>query len=209
MLKNIIFDWSGVIKDCVEAHVWVVSRMMESLGGKEISLQELKENWKQPYMSFWQKYYPELTFEQEKKLYLEIISREDYPKSEAYPGIVDFIKKNKAEGFSMVVLSSDPLDILLKEIKEFGLENVFSEVLADVHDKTEVLQKLMAKNNFNPAETIFIGDSNHEIEAGKLADVKTIAVTWGFTSEDRLEAESPDYLVHNIKELEKIFYDKR
>ena len=56
MFKNIIFDWSGVVKDCIEAHVWGVGRMMETFGEKEISRNELKNNWVQPYMNFWNKY---------------------------------------------------------------------------------------------------------------------------------------------------------
>ena len=55
MFKNIIFDWSGVVKDAVEDHVWVVNKMFKNLGGKEISLEEMRQNWEQPYMKFWNK----------------------------------------------------------------------------------------------------------------------------------------------------------
>ena len=57
MFKNIIFDWSGVIKDAVEDHVWVVNRMFKNLGAKKITLEEMRQSWEQPYMKFWNKYY--------------------------------------------------------------------------------------------------------------------------------------------------------
>ena len=43
MIKNIIFDWTGVIKDSIEDHLFVVNKIFNKFGAKEISLSELKE----------------------------------------------------------------------------------------------------------------------------------------------------------------------
>ena len=204
MFKSVIFDWSGVVKDAVDAHLWVVNRMLEELGGKEITLEELKENWEQPYMIFWGKYFPDLTLEKEQELYFKTIVRTDCPKSNSYNGITAFIKKLYNGGAGLFVLSSDPKETIFPEIMEYDLENHFKEVVFKIHDKYESLEELMRKHNLKKEETVFIGDSNHEIEAGKKAGIKTIAVTWGFCTEDKLKGLNPDYLVHNIKELEEI-----
>jgi len=204
MFKNVIFDWSGVVKDCFEAHVWSVGKMMEIFGGSAISREELKENWEQPYMNFWNKYFPELTLEEKQKVYYEVLLRKDCPKSPAYAGIVDLIKEIKKRGAFLAIISSDSPKTLLPEIKEYGLENIFSEVITDVHDKADGLNKIMVQNGHKKDETVFIGDSNHEVEVGKEAGIKTIAVTWGFSTEDKLKSKNPDYLVHNIKELEEV-----
>lgn len=204
MFKNIIFDWSGVIKDAVEDHVWVVNRMFKNLGAKKITLEEMRRNWEQPYMKFWNKYYPEMTLEQEQEVYYDAIFSKDCPPAKAYPGIVELIKKLKNKGIMMAVLSSDPPETLLKEVGKFGLENIFCEIINKIHDKAEGIHGLMERNNFKKEETVFIGDTNHEIEVGRQAGVKTLAVTWGFYPEDRLKTLNPDYLVHNIKELEEI-----
>ena len=147
---------------------------------------------------------PEWTIEEEQKIYYEVINREDCPKSRSYEGIVELIKTLKEKKVSMVILSSDPSITLFSEIKEFGLEDIFSEVITNSHDKAEEIHGLIKRNNFNPEETVFIGDSNHEVEVGKQAGVKTIAVTWGFCTEEKLKSTGPDFLVHNIKELEEI-----
>lgn len=199
-----LFDWSGVVKDCFDAHVWSVGKMMEAFGGSQISAEEIKENWQQPYMNFWNKYFPGLGIEEQKKVYFETIASKDYPKSLAYAGIVELIKKLKEAGLFLAVVSSDSPKTLLPEMKEYGLENIFDEVITDVHDKTEGVDKILSENNFSKEETIFIGDSNHEIEVGKQAGIKTIAVTWGFTSEEKLKSMNPDFIAHNIGELENI-----
>jgi len=204
MFKNIIFDWSGVVKDCLAAHVWSVGEMMEIFGGEKISLEELKENWEQPYMKFYNKYFPNLTLEEEQKVYHEVLLRNDCPKSYAYSGIVELIRKIKARGAFLAVVSSDSPKTLLPEIKEYDLENIFDEVITNVHDKAESLNEIINKNNCKKDKTVFIGDSNHEVEVGQQAGIKTIAVTWGFCTERKLKSMNPDYLVHNVKELEKV-----
>ena len=65
MIKNIIFDWSGVINDSVENLLIVVNQIFAELHLNPISLMELKENWEQPYMRFYNKYAPNLTLEEE------------------------------------------------------------------------------------------------------------------------------------------------
>lgn len=68
-MKNIIFDWSGVIKDAFESHLWVVNRIFKKYGLKGLSSEELRENWQEPFMLFFNKYLPDLTIEEERKRY--------------------------------------------------------------------------------------------------------------------------------------------
>lgn len=204
MLKNIIFDWSGVVKDATECHLWVVNKIFKKFGAKEISLSELRENWEQPHMGFYNKYLPDITEEVEIEAYKQAILSGDCPKSKAYSGICEFIKKLKTENFFLGVISSDLPDTILPEIENYGLKDVFNEVIFLSSDKTTSLNRMIKRFKLNPAETFFIGDSNHEIMAGKATMVKTIAVTWGINTQEYLKAKDPDYLVHNIKELEEI-----
>ncbi|MDP3883083.1 MAG: HAD family hydrolase [Candidatus Staskawiczbacteria bacterium] len=204
MIKNVIFDWSGVVKDALECHLWLVNRIFKKFGAKEISLEELKENWEQPHMGFYNKYLPNLTAEAEEEVYKEGILSEKCPKSKDYPGICEFIKKLKEKGFFLGIISSDLPDTILPEIKNYGLENIFDEVVFLSVDKEISLKNMIEKFKLNPVQTYFIGDSNHEIIAGKATGVKTIAVTWGFNTEEYLKLKNPDYLTHNIKELEDI-----
>jgi len=178
--------------------------MFKNLGGKEMALEEMRQNWEQPYMKFWHKYYPEMTLEEEQNEYRRVILSKECPKAHVYPGIVGLIKKLKEKGISMAVLSSDLSDTIFPEIRNFGLENIFCDVSVDVHDKTGEICNLLKRNNFDTDETVFVGDTNLEIEAGKYAGIKTIAVTWGFYSEHRLKTLNPDFIVHNIKELEEV-----
>ena len=156
MFKNIIFDWSGVIRDTAEHHLWVVNKMFNDVGVREISMQELKENWEQPYMGFYNKYVPQWTLEQEQKAFREVIARKDCPKAYPYKDTVELVKKLKERGIPMVVLSGDDPTTIFPEIKQFGLEDVFKEVIADTHDKAEKIHDLIKGNNFNPKKRFLL-----------------------------------------------------
>lgn len=128
--------------------------------------------------------------------------------SGSYPGIIGLIKKMKKDGNYLAIVSSDSPEFLLKEIEEYGLENIFDDMVMEVHNKEEGVLDIIKKRKLNKDNTYFIGDSNHEIEVAETAGIKSIAVTWGFSTEERLKILSPDYMVHNIKELEYIFFNK-
>ena len=199
MIKNIIFDWSGVINDSTERQLFICNKIFKEFGAKEISLEEMKENWEQPHMLFYNKYLPNLTPEEEESAFKRIIL--ECSSSKAYAGIIELLKNFKEKGVKMVILSSDLPETLMPEITSFNLENIFIDVIAHVYDKLEGINRLIERNNFKKEETIFIGDSNHEIEVGKIVGVKTGAVTWGFCPEEKLKALKPDFLINNLEEL--------
>jgi len=201
-IKNIIFDWSGVINDNTEALHKTVIEMFREKNVPAISFEEMRKNWEQPYMNFYQKYIPNYTHEEEKEQYERIM-----PKQKCYrchPGMADLLQQFKNNGIKMVILSSDSKGTIFKEIKEFGLENIFQEIRYDIHDKAEEIHDILMTHGFKPEETIFIGDTAHEVEVGKIGKTLTGAVTWGLYPEERLKKVDPDYIIHNVLELKAI-----
>lgn len=203
-MKNIIFDWSGVVKDAVGSQVWVINKIFEKYKVAPLSLEEFRDNWEQPYNLFYDKYIPRLSLEEESKDYLEAMLSDACPKSTSYPGMVELIKKLKEKDYFMVVVSSDDPETILKEVREYGLDDSFSEVVTNVHDKLDSVRSIIQKNNLNLADTFFVGDSNHETDVARDLGIKSIAVTWGLCNEKRLKSVNPDYLVSTVGELEKL-----
>jgi phosphoglycolate phosphatase-like HAD superfamily hydrolase len=208
MIKNIIFDWSGVINDDLLTVYNAAMINFEKFGAKRISLEEFKKEWEQPYMVFYYKYLPEVTKEEQdtgyKIAYKEAVSK--YP-FKAYSNIKETLKKFRNLGIDMIILSSNPLEFLLSEAKQFGLKKLFKEFNGGVHDKAKAIQEIIRRNQFKPHDTIFIGDTTHEVKAGKIANIKTGVVTWGYQNENKLNSSNPDFIIHNLKELEAIILD--
>lgn len=202
MIKNIIFDWSGVINDNLDDLHRTVCDMFVSFGGKPITMEEMRKEWEQPYMVFYRKYFPDLTIEEEVAAYKKYYTK--HHRQNIYPGMAKTLKKLKANNIKMAILSSDHPEHLFSDIEKYKLKGVFDRVYCDIHDKAEYLPNILKENSFEKNETIFIGDTAHEIDAGKNAGILTGAVTWGVHSIERLRKEKPDYIFENLAQLEEI-----
>ncbi len=203
-VKNIIFDWTGVIKDALDDHFKIINLMFKDFGIPPLTLEELKETWKQPYMDFYKTHLPNLTMQDQRKTYFKAFFK--VTDAKAYPGMVDLLKKLHSDGRKIILLSSDSPKTILNEIKDFGLEEIFEDMELEVHDKVEYIANLMKRNTAKVEDTIIVGDTNNEIEAGKKVGIKTIAVTWGLSSERNLKKYNPHYIVKSPEELEKILW---
>ncbi len=185
--------------------MWIVNRIFKKYGVGEISAEEFRENWKQPPALFYQEYLPKGYNEAERaKLFQELQLDKDCPKATSFPGVVKLMRKCKEVGYFLAVVSSDFPETLLPEIEEYGLENVFNEVITDANDKLEAVRKIIEENKLNQKDTFFVGDSNHEIDVAKKVGIKSVAVTWGFTRERKLKDRNPDYIVRDPQELERV-----
>lgn len=202
MIKNIIFDWSGVISDDITPVYTAVMNVFEKLGLKQITLKEFKERFTIPVIDFYHKFDPNLTVEETHELFVKEIHSVAEPKPfNGAKEMLDFLKK---KGINMILLSSHPQEKLLKELKDYDFLVFFTDINGSVKDKTEKIISVMEKNNFRPSETAYIGDMSHDIHAGKKAGVTTIAAAWGYYSKERLSQENPDFLVESFGELEEL-----
>jgi phosphoglycolate phosphatase len=62
---------------------------------------------------------------------------------------------------------------------------------------------LYAAKKYNVAlqDIYYIGDTTGDIKEGKQAGVKTVGVTWGWHSKEKMAAAKPDYLFDSSQEL--------
>ena len=54
----------------------------------------------------------------------------------------------------------------------------------------------------DPASTVFIGDSRHDLECGRAAGVRTAAVLWGPFDRAHLDDLEPDYWLTTPDDLD-------
>ena len=54
-----------------------------------------------------------------------------------------------------------------------------------------------------PSEAVIVGDSPHDVQAGREAGVATCGVTYGLTPRAAIEAAQPQYLIDALQELQR------
>ena len=64
--------------------------------------------------------------------------------------------------------------------------------LAAFH-KADVLQRAIIENQAPKNQSVIVGDTKFDLIGGKTVGIKTIAVTWGFGTNETLLAENPDF----------------
>ena len=69
----------------------------------------------------------------------------------------------------------------------------------------EPLLRALERFAATPAEAIYVGDSTHDIVAGRAANIITAAAAWGPFPRIELEELQPDYLLDEPGDLLKLF----
>jgi phosphoglycolate phosphatase len=67
--------------------------------------------------------------------------------------------------------------------------------------KKEKILYAIKKYQVAPQDIYYIGDTTGDIKEGKEAGVKTVGVTWGWHSKEKMASAKPDYLFDTPQEL--------
>jgi phosphoglycolate phosphatase len=128
---------------------------------------------------------------------------------EAYPGIVELVKKLHGDGKKLGVVTSKIDYIAKATLEKTGLLPYFDVVSAQqpevVVDKEVILTKaLQGLGVDGDSSVVMIGDRKYDIEAANTHHYDSIGVTWGYGTRDELEAEGATYVVDTMEQLIKI-----
>jgi pyrophosphatase PpaX len=126
-----------------------------------------------------------------------------------YAGLLDVIQRLKAGGKTLGVVTSKMRAGTVRGLTCCDMEDLFDDIVGaddtDKHkpDPTPVLVA-MERLRADPATTIFIGDSPHDLASGRAAGVRTGAALWGPFPKDWLEKFEPDYWLERPGEILEI-----
>lgn len=200
MIKNLILDWSGTLANDLPAVLQALNRMLRLFRKPTLTEAEFRERFRLPYTEFYNEVLPGIPIEKVKDLYLRF-----FPNARPMVPLLEhareFLEFAAATNRRMVLFSSAPQDHVEEQARYLGVWQYFEHAACGVVDKREHIATLMANRGFLSAETAFVGDMRHDIEAGRTAGVLTIATCTGYESVAKLTSVSPDILVANLSEL--------
>lgn len=115
--------------------------------------------------------------------------------------VLEHIKSHQHPMF--VVTARQSKDQAIAQLKALGILNYLTDVLVTEQklDKKELINLLNIELS---EDDVMVGDTGHDIMAGKALGIKTVAVTSGFRSEERLLTYSPDYIFKNVLEFSQL-----
>ncbi len=203
MVKAFIFDWSGVISDDFSVIFKVTSSVMRKLGIRKLTASEFREKFDPTYMDMYRSLGVLAGMDEIGRLFSEEFSR-SRQRPKAFPfakGALSAIKKRK---IPCAVLSAHPTEFLEKEIKDYGLERMFSVVVGSASDKAEHIERVIEGLGAPRDEIVYVGDMTHDIETGNSAGVMTAAVLSGYHTREQLEDKGPNFIMKDIRDIKFI-----
>lgn len=123
-----------------------------------------------------------------------------------YPGMVEVVRALHAAGHPLAVVTSK-LEVGARRALKFAqVEECFSAVVGIDHTSKhkpdpEPVWYALERLGASRERALFVGDSTHDMEAGRAAGVATVAVLWGPYTRAQLEPTAPDFWVSEFGEL--------
>ena len=131
--------------------------------------------------------------------------------TEPYSGIPELLSKIKASGIKVGVLSNKP-DFATVSI----VRKIFGELVDVVHGGREgialkpapdAILALLSELSCEANECAYIGDSEIDVKTGINAEIEnSVAVTWGFRTEEQLREAGAVKFAKSTDELEKFIF---
>jgi len=139
------------------------------------------------------------------KRFLEHYSLHLTDNTTIYPGVRETLENlNK---YKKAIISNKRENLTLKILEVLKILDYFdlvvgSDTTPEKKPSPVPVNYVLSKLNIKNSESAIIGDSIFDIEAGKKAGVKTIAVTYGYRPAESLKGA--DFLIAHMDELENV-----
>jgi len=202
MVGNVILDWSGTLVDDLMPVVKTTNHVLQSCGLPAISLQEFREQFCLPVRKFYEGRVPHVT-----QAKLEEIFLTEYPKHHAeitlLPHTLDFLRFCQERQMGVYIASTADAHTYNTLAARFGIDRFITKPYIGIEDKTSRIHHILDEHRLDRTETMFVGDMEHDIEAGKAGGIHTCAVLTGYNSVGKLRAMNPDLICNHLGELQE------
>ena len=131
-------------------------------------------------------------------------------KTRPYPGIPELLTNLQARGVKLAVASNKYQRATEQLMKCFFPQISFVAVLGQrenipVKPHPQIVQDILTAAHETPTNTLYVGDSDVDMQTAQNAGVKACGVTWGFRSREVLAAYKPFALIDHPQDLANFF----
>ncbi len=208
----VIFDLDGTLVDSSGDIAWAANRTLREMGYGEMPAEDIKARIGWGVTSLLDKVLPEEArsdLDRAKRIFLGYYGEHLLVETEPYPGTLDTLRHIDLTGRKMAVATNKPVELAERIIEGLGMKRYFGVVIGgdSVSNKKPHPEPLLAAIDVIGAtrdETVFVGDSAIDCEAGRRAGVRTIGAGYGFRGREALKGCGCELVIDRIDELKEI-----
>ncbi len=130
-------------------------------------------------------------------------------KTKPYDGICELIASLKKNGMKTAVVSNKA-DFAVQQLCVQYFDGLFDAAMGEREGlrrkpAPDMVEAVLSQLGVEKAQTVYIGDSEVDVNTAKNAGLPCIAVTWGFRDEETLRQVGAEEIVKTVQELQAIF----
>lgn len=203
VIRNIIFDWSGTLVDDLPSVLAATNCVFAENGVEAMSLDQFRAEFSLPFKNFYDRFAPGVPLEKLEECFHTHFSRMQ-EKVVELPHAREFLlfcRKHKRRTFLLSTVSSH---YYARQAAACGFGEFIDRPYPGVWDKRAKIIEVLTENQLAAADTVFIGDMQHDIETAKFGGIGSCAVLTGYNRLEQLRASEPDVIVEHLGELREI-----
>jgi phosphoglycolate phosphatase len=208
--RFLLFDLDGTL---IDPEVGITRAVAHALAAKDIHISEAELNTLTPFIgpplveSFQQFY----DFDKTTALEAVVKYREYYAvtglyECTVYPGIPEMLESLALMNVPIYLATSKPAAFAEKILTHFDLLKYFTRIAGSELDhsrihKADVISWLLEQEGLDAREALMVGDRIYDIEGARACGIETVAVSYGYGSNEEFNRAAPAYRADSVPEL--------
>ena len=209
----VLFDLDGTLVDTALDMVGVLSDMLDSHGGDKLPYELARASVSNGSLALIRLAFPRADERTTLELQQEYLDRYEITvcrESILFPGMPELIDTLDRNSLPWGIVTNKPARFTRPLLDQLNISEraacaISGDTLAERKPHPAPLLLASRKMGIEPEQTIYVGDAQRDIEAGRRAGMSTIGVTYGYiTAEDNPDLWEADEMAADTKELTKI-----
>ena len=209
MKNTIIFDLDGTLLDTLTDLTGSVNFCMEQCGYPQYTREDVRNMVGNGIYLLMERALPggreNPDYDRSIQLFTEHYKEHMLDATCPFPGIMDMLQKLKQQGLKLAIVSNK-FDAAVKGLNQ----RFFSDFIEVAIGESPNVRKKPAPDSVLEAirelgttmkDSIYVGDSEVDIQTAHNAGIPCLSVSWGFKSKEFLKAHGADHIFHTAEQL--------
>ena len=194
-IRAVLFDLDGTLVDSLDDLTDAVNHMMAGFGKDQLTKTGVRTLVGKGDRNLVQRALDmesAADIERGLGLFTEFNTNHIADKSMLYPGVREMLENLVASGIRMAIISNKGAALSTLILETLGIDAFFQvicggDTFPEMKPSPLPLMRVIDGLGINSSETLMVGDSINDIQAGKQAGIATIGCTWGYGGPDELK----------------------
>ncbi len=201
-LRAVLFDYNGTLLNDLPLAFASVQKIFRCYQLPEPTLEQYRDEITSNFMEFyWNHGMPrQVTGDDLNKIRKEYF-KDHWTKAYFRPDTESVLKKCREQNLLVAIVSAEIKESLEKRLAEAKLDGYFHLVRTQAWPKKEALAETVERLNIPAPSAVYVDDTHEGITDAKSLGMKTIGLTAGYNSVERIIAANPDFVINELSEL--------